>query len=94
VADLARRNLAGFFARHHARTAFEEQVDPEPERLSAEWYAWQKRHWERDYFRIQLREAEALSSYPEDPAPLADAGLGEILAWSARQERRRSARKA
>lgn len=86
--------LADFFASFRQRLAEEARNDVEPKmRFSPEWYAWQKRHWDRERRRIELVEAEALSTYPEDPAPFASEGLHEFLAWCRRQESRRRARR-
>jgi hypothetical protein len=68
-------------------------MDPEPEtRFSAEWNDWQRRHWDRQQHAAELAEAEALSTYPEDPAPLASEGLEVFLKWEKRQDGRRAAR--
>ena len=87
--------LAEFFALFRRRLAAEAADDPEPDkRFAPAWYEWQKRHWDRDRRRIELDEAEALSTYPEDPAPLAIEGLEPFLAWSVRQEKRRRLRRS
>ena len=93
--SLPRGRLAEFYALFRRRIAVEAADDPEPEtRFSPEWYAWQKRHWDRDRRRIELAEAEALSTHPEDPAPLFSEGLEPFLAWAKRQAERRRYRKS
>jgi hypothetical protein len=65
-------------------------ADPEPaKRFFPTWEAWQRRHWELERLRSELREAGALTTYPEDPAPLASEGLPTFMAWAIRQEQRR-----
>jgi|ERR1700693_453199 len=94
MASPARVLLAEFFASFRRRLAAEAADDLEPEeRFSPKWYAWQKRHWNRELRRIELVEAEALSTYPEDPAPFASEGLGPFLEWVHRQRARRAARR-
>ncbi len=89
------RVLAEFFASFRRRLAEEAANDLEPAtRFSPEWCAWQKRHWDREHRRIELVEAEALSTCPEDPAPLASEGLEPFLAWARRQAERRRYRKS
>ncbi len=95
MASPGRVLLAEFFATFRRHIAEEAANDLEPEaRFSPEWYAWQKRHWERERRRAELAEAEALSTYPEDPAPLASEGLEPFLAWAKRQAERRRYRKS
>jgi hypothetical protein len=72
----------------------EEASDSEPERFSSTWRVWQRRHWERERLRTELREAEALTLDERDPAPLSSQGLAAFLDWSARQSARRGRRKS
>lgn len=86
--------VAEVFSSFRRRLAGEAAADIEPEiRFSPEWYAWQKRHWHREQRRIELEEAEALTTDPTDPAPLSSEGLTEFIAWVRRQEARRVARR-
>jgi hypothetical protein len=82
--------LAEFYASFRARIAAEAAEDLEPPtRFSSDWYAWQKRHWRRERRLMELAESAELSSFPEDPAPLACEGLEPFLAWAKRQADRR-----
>lgn len=84
---------AGFFSGFIAELDREEAADPEPSRrFFPDWYAWQRRHWERETLRCELREAEALTVTEDDPAPLAREGLAAFLDWSKRQDMHRAAR--
>ncbi len=84
---------ADFFSGFIAELDRRETADLEPsQRFSPNWYEWQKRHWEREGLRIELREAEALTVTEEDPAPLAREGLRAFLEWSRRQDRHRRGR--
>lgn len=68
----------------------EEVADAEPERFSAEWEAWLKRHSVREGLRAELHEAAALTTDERDPAPLVSEGLAVFVDWCRRQHRRRS----
>lgn len=83
---------ASFFPRFFVELDREAAADPEPERFSFEWREWQKRHWNREGLRAELREAEALTGDESDPAPLVSEGLAPFLDWSRRQSRRRRPR--
>ncbi len=52
---------------------------------------WQLRHWERCLLRTELLESAALSTEPDDPAPLAREGLAAFLDWIRRKEVRQRA---
>ncbi len=85
---------AGFFSTFFTELKRREEADPEPEEcFSATWEAWQKRHWEREAFRTELREAEALTLDENDPVPLAREGLTAFLDWSKRQDSRHRCRR-
>jgi hypothetical protein len=82
---------AGFFSAFFGALNREAEADPEPEqRFTPRWQEWQRRHWERERLRTELREAEGLSLDENDPAPLAREGLATFLEWSRRQDLRRS----
>lgn len=93
-AEKATARVAAFFAAFRREIAAEASLDPEPTRLSKNWDSWLARSLDRGRKLAELAEAEALTTYPEDPAPLASQGLAAFLDWSARQERRRRARRA
>ncbi len=83
------------FSHLRARIAAEAAEDLEPEaRFSPAWTAWLYRDLDRGRRRGELAEAEALTTYPEDPAPIASLGLAPFLDWSHRQAQRRRFRKA
>lgn len=68
-------------------------IEPEP-RLSSAWTAWLYRDLYRTRRLSELAEAEALTTDPADPAPIASLGLSEFLEWVGRQQRRWNARRA
>jgi hypothetical protein len=66
-------------------------ADPRPESplSSPDVEAWLTRHHDREMALTQLREAQALTTDPTDPAPLACEGLSRFLDWLRRKEARR-----
>jgi type IV secretory pathway VirB4 component len=88
-----RRTQQSFFAFFFAALNREAAADPEPEGFTSEWLAWQRRHWEREGLRTELREAQALTIEENDPAPLAREGLASFLDWARRQDARRAGRR-
>ena len=85
---------AALFGRLRAKIAADAAEDLEPEpRFAETWDSWLIRELDRSRRRTELAEAEALSHNPADPAPVASQGLAPFLEWSARQERRRRARR-
>lgn len=93
MSSALRVQLCEFFASFRRRLAAEADDDPEPEkRFSPEWYGWQKRYWTRERRRTELAESEALTTDPDDPAPLTSEGFTEFTDWVRRQDARRSMR--
>lgn len=89
----ARRRLAEFFAVDRRRIAAETAEDPEPgPPFSREWEEWLVRDLGRLGQRSEVHESEALSTFPDDPAPLSSEGLVLFLEWCRRQDARRQAR--
>lgn len=85
----SRGDLAKLFAFFRRRLTEEAANDPEPEtRLSPVWHAWRSRHWNRERRRAELAEAEAFSTDPHDPAPLAEEGFEPFIAWVKRRNQR------
>lgn len=62
-------------------------VEPSP-RFTPGWERWQLRHFRRMGRAAEVREAQALTTFADDPAPLACEGLGEFLGWCRRQKER------
>jgi hypothetical protein len=83
----ASRSFFAYFAAELSRQAEE---DPEPERFTLAWETWQRRHWNRERFRAELREAEAVTRDLSDPAPLPREGLLRFVEWCNRQDTRRT----
>jgi hypothetical protein len=86
-----RRLIAGFFAGLYQRLRDEEAEDPEPEkRFTDAWYAWQRRHWDRDRQLSEVRESEALTTITRavSPAPFACEGPEKFRAWLLKERRR------
>lgn len=84
----------GFFALFATALDREATADPEPARFSRAWDEWQRRHWDRERLRTELREAQALTVTEDDPAPLASEGLSPFLTWSKRQKYQRPPQRA
>lgn len=79
-----------FFPPFLAALDREASADREPERFTPTWEAWQRRYWEREGLRAELREAAALTDDDDDPCPLAREGLVSFLDWTRRQDARRA----
>ncbi len=78
-----------FFAPLLAELHRDEAADPEPaKRFVRGWHAWQRRHWRREQAKTDLREAQSLTRFRGDPAPLVPEGLAEFLSWVRRQDLR------
>ncbi len=65
--------------------------DPRPEASVSDpvFVSWQERHWQREWVKSQVHEADSLTRDGSDPCPLTSEGLSVFLAWSRRQEERR-----
>jgi hypothetical protein len=77
-----------------ARIVAEAASDLEPEvRFTPAWNTWLLRDLVRRGHLTELAEAEALTTHPGDPAPVASQGWKAFRDWADRQERRRRARR-